>query len=285
MPLKGIVQLADDLVKSGTCFIQTSNTLFVPSTKVKYISQTSCSFWEGLDGRGYLMTPGEIARTELEREFGKPKIHLDHNYLQKLDFPVPQYWNGEQYEGYLWYVDLNSAYHQIYQYLTLDCLWPRGEGSLFLKPVADRVAGNKLARNAIVGISRARLIFMNTPEGSKRLYFHNPYLSPPLWRTIQSILHEIAETAIRTGARYVATDGYLFDNVIDFADFTSYLNYHTVSYKTEQGKGYIRGFADYKVGKKETKVTNLHPRIIDKIRVGERGTLQWWMEAKRRLCR
>lgn len=280
MPVKALTQLSSEMAQQGVCFIQTSNTLYVPSTKVKYISQTSCQYWEGIDGRGYLMTPGEIARTELQREFGKPKIWLDRNYQEKLDFPVPQYWDGEPYEGKLWYVDLNSAYHQLYQYLTLDCLWPRAAGVLRLKPVADRVAGNKLARNAIVGVSRARLIFMMTPEGSKRLYFNNPYLSPPLWRTIQSILHEIAETAIRTGARYVATDGYLFDNPIDFTDFTEYLNDHTLSYKTSEGKGYIRGFADYKVGKKETKVTNLHPRAIDKIRVGERGTLEWWKRMK-----
>jgi hypothetical protein len=281
LPLKGMTELQTDLAQRGVSYIQSSSSIYVPSTKVKYLVQASCHYWQGLDGRGYLMSPGEIARTELTREFGKPKIWLKKSDFEKLDFPVPQYWNGEQYTGYLWYVDLNAAYHQIYQELSLDVVWPRGLGSLMLKPVADRVKGCKPARNAIVGCTRSRLIFMNTPEGVKRMYFENNFLNPALWRTIQSILHEIATTAIRGGCRYVATDGYLFDNAIDFCDFTAFLADNEISFKSEKGPGYIRGFADYKVGKKETKVINKHPKAIDKVIREERGTLEWWAKVKK----
>lgn len=281
LPLGGLVKLQTELSERGVSYIQSSSSIYVPSTKVKYLVQTSCHYWAGLDGKSYLMSPGEIARTELMREFGKPKIWLKKSDFEKLDFPVPQFWNGEQYQGYLWYVDLNAAYHQIYRELSLDIVWPRGQGTMLLNRVADRVKGCKPARNAVVGVTRARLIFMNTPEGSKRMFFENHFLNPSLWRTIQSILHEIATTAIRGGCRYVATDGYLFDNFIDFADFTEYLSDCEVSFKSEKGEGYIRGFADYKVGKKETKVVNKHPKAIDKIRKEERGSLEWWTKVKR----
>jgi len=270
-----MIPKATELSSKDISFIRTAHSIYVPSTRIKYLNKDDCFVWPDLEGIVYPMTPGEIARVELEREFGKPRIWVKKKDLEKLSIPPPQYYDGVVRSGKLWYVDLNSAYHQIYKYLSLDIVWPRGQGGLLLNNVAERLAPNKLARNSLVGISRSRKLWLDTPQGTKEINFHNPFFNPNLWRTIQSILHEIATTAIKGGCCYVSVDGYIFDNLINFTDFTEYLNGHRLSFKTKKGSGYIRGFADYKVGAKETKVKAMEARPLDKIERLEKGCLEW----------
>lgn len=280
LPAKGLWAKAQELEIEGTSFVSTAHSVYVPKTRTKYLNADDCSYWFDLNNRSVLMTPGEIARTELKREFGNPKIWVKKTDFAKLDFPVPQYYDGIAREGRLFYVDLNAAYHQIYQHLTLDIVWPRGLGMLYLKPVADRLKDHKLARNALVGVTRSNQIFLDTPEGQKRLFFTNPYLNPSLWRTIQSILHEIATVAISNGCHYVATDGYIFSDAFHFGFFTAFLSDCGFAFKTEKGDGYIHGWASYKVGKKKTLVKATHPRKIDKIVRTEKGCVEWLKKVK-----
>jgi hypothetical protein len=280
LPVRMLIAKAAELAEQDVSFVHTSHSIYVPKGNIKFLAEEDCSYWEDLNGRSVRMTPGEIARTELTREFGKPKIWVKKSDFDKLDMPPPTYYDGRVREGKLWYVDMKSAYWQIYRHLWLDVLWPRGTGQLPLKNVADRLAGNKLARNAVVGISRSRLIFMDTPTGTKRLYFHNHFLNPSLWRTIQSVLHEVATEAIERGAFYVATDGYLFDNLDGFDSFLDYLDKNLFAYQTEAGKGYVRGWASYKVGRKQTKVKAREAKPLDKVKKDERGTVEWLRRLK-----
>lgn len=267
------------LVEEGTTFIDSVSSLYVPSLKVKYVDTDTTELWPDLLGEFIPMTPGEMARTELERYCGKPNVWYKKESLSLLEIPPPNYFDGNRREGKLWYVDLQGAYHQIYSELTLDCAWPRGVGQLLLRGVGERLRDKKTARNAVVGISRNRHITMFYQGGFVEKPFYNPWFNPGLWRHIQSILHEIACFAVERKCCYVATDGYIFTDPFNFGYFLQYLDDIGFKYKTLNGKGYIHGWADYKVGSKETKFKRDSCNSLDNLVKGE-DTVRWFKRIK-----
>lgn len=270
----------------GKTFIQGSDSIYCLNTQVRYIRKESVIAWIDLKGDAILATPGEIARIELEREFGERPRYAKKQYMGLLDCLVPpNYWDMVIYENVpLYYVDLTSAYFQIYRYLSLDLAHPRGMGSLLLHNIASRLERVKPARNAIIGISRQKSIWMTKGGVTAEKPYSNPYLSPPLWHTVQAILHEIAATAIRTGCVYVATDGYIFTSEIDFLDFIAFLDDNDFVYHTEQGIGYLTGKSSYSVGNKTTKVKNYGAvlRSYDFVDRDQRGYVEWMKKVRKR---
>jgi hypothetical protein len=179
--------------------------------------------------------------------------------------------------GYLYYVDLKSAYWQIYRKLTLDQAWPRGQGQMPLLPVANALNAWKPARNAVVGITRSYQSVMEM--GGKISYrpLKNPYLNPAIWRTIQSVLHELAEAACQMGAVYVATDGYIFREEKGADNFLQLLRNNGLFFRAKEGNGWINGWGRYRVGDKKTALADqeVYTQPLDNILRGEHS-LQWW---------
>lgn len=275
-----------NLRRDGKTFIQGNDSIYCMNSKVRYILEDSVTAWPNYLGEPELMTPGEIARTELKRAFGKEPKYARKPYLKLLDILYPpHFWDCNIYENVpLYYLDLSSAYFQIYRWLSLDLAHPRGLGNLLLFDVAKRLERHKPARNAVIGIARSSRVWMTKGGVTKEQPFHNPFLSPPLWHTVQAVLHEIATTAIRGGCVYVATDGYIFTSEIDFLDFKAYLDDNQFVYKTEQSEGYLTGWSSYSVGGKTTKVKQYGSMFNkhDYVNRDQKGYVEWLGKVRRR---
>lgn len=261
----------------GKTFVEGQDSLYVLGSKMKYINKDVCNLWKNLDGEPIMMTPGEIARTELERYLGRKTDLPNKRKLDLLDFSVPRYFDGKVRDpAYLYYTDLNGAYWQIWRHLSLDCVWPRGMGEADMFWLGEELAHLKPARNAVAGITRSHQVRMFCRGEYIDNAFYNPWFNPAIWRHLMSALHEIASMALKHNCIYIATDGYLFESMVDWATFNCWLTDNQLTYKTDNGIGYLTGWGSYKVGDKQTKRKRLQPTGINHFNVyNEEGMIKW----------
>lgn len=272
-------------------FVAGSSSLYIPSQNLKMIVLQKAKPWDGLDGQRVFMTPGEAARTELRRAFPSlKKVGWRRGHIKLFDWQPPMYYGGG-FEGRAIGYDLTSAFWQIYRGLWLNVAYPRGYGTLSLKPVADALADWKQARNAVMGLTRARET--TAWKDGKRLTLQttNPFLSPSLWAVVQATLHSIAAVAISMGALYVNTDSYMFDEADGSVEyFTAFLQAYELSYHLEcRGGARLVGWNNYKVGTKRTGLYAKYPyqtnRRVDNVQ-RDANHLDFWFRARNRTgCR
>lgn len=255
LPEGEFVRARDELVKSGTYFTAGHSSLYVPSLSTKYLNEKAVRHWLDLDGEIVAMTAGEAARTELERAFPLLKrVGWLSKEVSLFDARSPCHFTG-QARGEMIYVDLASAYYQIYKCLWLDTTYPRGlYGRFPLRDVGDALKHWKAARNGVIGIVRSRVLIGFRGHKRVEMQIQNKFLSPGLWATVQDTLHWIAREAISKGAIYVNTDGYLFPmDASGFEGFLSFLDDHNLKWKVRaQGDGRIKAWNSYKVGSFQT---------------------------------
>jgi len=254
VPYMDLMKFRKYLVEQDEFFIAGSYSITWQRGHVKIMNTDRCIFWNDLDGQSVLMTPSEIARTEMMREFPTlSRVGWQKKNIELLDFGVPMLFMGE-YRGDGVYVDLNRAYHTIYSMLPLNVLYPRGwpTKTLSLKPVAEKLKDNKSARNAVVGITRSRYITAYKGKKPVLLTAKNRFLSPPFWATIMDVLHELASLAVKLGAIYVNTDGYIFPDKTHPGEFTEYLEQMGYTFKVKRGDCHISGWGAYTIGDKTT---------------------------------
>lgn len=237
----------------NTYFMVGLNSIYVPSRQEKWLDKAVVRDWPDLEGEIVPMTPGEAARTELRREFGELKrIGWKRDHVALLDARWPMYYSGKFFGDGV-YIDIKSAYYQIYSRLWLDVCFPRGMGTLDLGPVGDRLKHWKPARNGVIGVCISRNA--TGIKGPRRIKVPttNPFLSPHLWATIQGILNELAMAAIELGAVYVATDGYIFPSHKPWDVFKRFLKEIGLQFHFKHTDIDIRGWSSYRVGQfKET---------------------------------
>lgn len=239
-------------------FIAGTSSIYVPSRSEKYLishnhlGRPLVMEWPDLNGVMVWMTPGEAARTELRREWPDlKKVGWPKGSVHLFDWRWPMYFPGK-FQGAAVYTDLVGAYHQIYSRLWLDTCFPRGRGSLVLKPIADRLGKWKPARNSLIGIVRSRDTTGYRGGQIIRLFPRNPYLSPHLWATVLGILNEVAILAIETGAQYVATDGYFHPEKSRVKEFQERLSELGFVYRTSVDSLHLRAWGNYQFGGKAT---------------------------------
>lgn len=202
--------------------------------------------------RGYL---GEITRRQL------PKRRLEHflwrqrRDLELLDRRPPQFWTGGVHEGHFSYIDLDAAYWQIYRAATLDLIYDVSTGHAsagrveWLEVDQPWWAGNKQARNSVVGICRAhrslRLLNGCVHQQQRRGFF----LQPHLWAWIQDTLGAIAAEAVDHGALVVQTDGFILpsDRAREWQDHLSH-RWNLTSRVQASGLGIVQGPVCWQVG-------------------------------------
>lgn len=235
------------------------SSIFVPSQRAKYIlshNQAGIPIareWPDTDGEIIWMTPGEAARTELERNFPDvKKIGWPKKSVKLFDFRWPMYFTGK-WKGEAVYIDLVGAYWQIYRYLMLDCCFPRGLGQLHLWPVAERLKDWKPARNSVIGICRSRQSVGFRGGTRYTLKPFNQFLSPHLWATVMGVLNEVAYKAIDYGGIYVNTDGYILPTYSRAVEFGQFLTDFGLEHRAMAGDCVIRGWGNYRVAGRETK--------------------------------
>lgn len=259
-----------------------NSTLYVPKLKCKFVDRAATVEWPDLNGVMVLMTKGEAARTELDRAFpGLRRVGWFGPMISLFDKLPPMYYTGPgSFRGY--YVDLKGAYWTIYQKLWLDTCYPRGMGQLSLCPVALATGTNKAVRNAVIGVISGRYVTMLKKDGTmKQVKSRNKYLSPCLWGTIQDILHDIAYLAVRAGARYICTDGYLFPDQSGVDEFIARLELYGFRLHVTRGDIDIKGWGIYKVGnaKETARYRSSSAAIVSQfsnLYHTERNTVTWW---------
>lgn len=238
-----------------------SNSVYVPSSQMKYMDASVCKLWPNLDEQIEMMMPGEAARTELKRAFPDLKrVGWLSSSVSLFDKRVPLYYEGPT-KGEYTYLDLKAAYWQIYRRLWLDVAYPCGYyGQYPLDVVAHNLKDWKGARNALVGLVRSRSVV--GVKGTKRytLSTQNKFLSPNLWATVMDVLHWIAQEALGHGAIYINTDGYIFPtkhlNQID--SFMRFLIENEINFEIRaSGDGEIVSWNNYKIGSFRTKSYDL----------------------------
>lgn len=243
------------LMNTGTFFMAGHSTLSVPSQQRKYLSDKGLRMWPDANGELVLLTPGEAARCEMNRAFPNLKrVGWKGPSIKLFDKKPPMVFSGPIDETDMIYIDLKSAYWQIYQQLWLDVAYPRGiYGKYPLFGVALRLGGWKAARNAVIGICRSRELVGYRGHQRVKMQSRNKYLSPGLWATVQDILHWVAQTALKFGATYINTDGYLFDNMDGADSFMMWLADEEFIFEVRsRGAGEIRAWNNYRVGNKST---------------------------------
>lgn len=286
----------DSIIADKVFCIAGGSSLYVPEENTKYINRSVCKDWRDGDGEMVLMTPGEAARTELNRDFG-PR---NYSFARKSQFPLldtspPMFFGGPRV-GHGTYFDLSGAYWQIYRWLSLDVLWPRGSGSTeyWLYDVAERLAHWKAARNSVVGLARSHTMTTYRGEVRKEQPFRNVFFAPMFWMTIQDVLHDLAATAMRHKAVYIATDGYIIPHK-QVAKFRTFLDSWDLEYTEMSGNYDIRFFGGYhletpggrrlkttkpflthKPRKRQTKIFNVQPTTDDL------QTLRFWSAQRER---
>jgi hypothetical protein len=176
--------------------------------------------------------------------------------MRLLDISPPIFWDGRSRRFWGYYVDLRSAYYNIYRWLWLDTLWPRGTGSPELRFDNLSNIGElykwKPARNAVIGITRSTTLTTWQGDKVKDQPYKNYHLNPMLWMTVQKVLHDIAREALSLGAVYVATDGYVFKSDRGVSRFVSMLTDYDLDVSTIVGYSEIKCFGCYRVGGKKT---------------------------------
>lgn len=259
--------LSDDLRKTGTYFMLGTNTIWVPSTQTKIIDVSVAVMWPDTNGEIVPMPPGEVARVELQREYPDLKrVGWYRGQVKQFDWRPPLYCDPVG-EGEFVQVDLSGAYWQIYRYLWVNTPFPMGYGTLPLYNVAERLKDQKGARNALVGICRARKSVAFKGGNRIEVTTGNAFLSPGLWATIQAVLNEIASLAVTLGAVYVATDGYIFPlSSPGLSTFCAWLEDNEFAYRRViQGPGEVAGWCCYKVGDRKTHLYKIGARPYGKL--------------------
>jgi hypothetical protein len=277
-------------------FLAGIGSIFVPSRNEKYLithnhrGKPLIMEWPDLDGEMLWMSPGEAARTELKREFPElKKVGWKRGHTALFDWCWPMVFMGK-WQGEGVYVDLVGAYHQIYTELWLDTAFPRGRGRLNLYPIATRLGKWKAARNSLLGITRSRISYGFRGGTSVQLRPSNPFLSPGLWATVQAVLNEVAWQAVKAGAVYVATDGYILPQGQKQKAFVSWLEETGFVYREIAGEFKIKGWGCYSGPHKETVSyaarDYVGERQIRAIRLpfpdNELYITNWWKELKNR---
>lgn len=272
------------LREENKTFVEGQDSLYCLNSKTKYILRDNCTLWPTLKGERMLMTPGEVARTELERNFGRKPDLPEKRRLDLLRVKPPRYWDKEVYEDCnLFYTDLNAAYWQCWRLLTLDCVWPRGMGELNMIEMGERLKNYKPGRNAISGITMSHEARMYHKGEWKSQPFYNPWFNPAIWAHLQAFVHEVAVKAIALGCRYVATDGYIFYDSEEWANFNTWLTDNDISYKVEMGEGYLTSWGSYKVGERRTKRKKYNVVMDHTNIVPHTGMVKWMLRRKRTL--
>lgn len=191
-------------------------------------------------------TASQIAYTCLRSNFPGLALKWQQSEMKLLDSRVPQVYNG-LYSGPLYYLDIKSAFAQLYKHLFLHSRFPFKSQKYSLQPVAEQLWDMKVARNAVVGQCRST---QNKWATRHKVWYtpkHNKFLSPTLWAQLTGILNQVAVQMLEYGAVWVNTDGYLFTKRHHWIAGKRFLTNQGIAFGEGQGQGYIKSLQNIRV--------------------------------------
>lgn len=162
-------------------------------------------------GRMYV-TPADIARAYLRVKFPNRKPRMTGFQAREfVDFrsQPPLYCTPCNISDAL-YIDLKSAYWNIVQAIGWDVEYLPSRFMGAGKPASDfPFAWHKMARNCLVSCVMPSSMTVWTGTRLVNQKGRNPFLNLMLWGAVCDVLNGIAVDAIKAGAVYVYTDGYI----------------------------------------------------------------------------
>jgi hypothetical protein len=156
-------------------------------------------------------TPSELARTYLELKYPRQRATSEQIKYFKVHTSAPLYALPHTYEEGV-YIDIRSAYWQILQIVGWDADYNPARWLGKGVPMDDfAYADIKLSRNCLVtaGLPSDATFWKGEKQVFERLSTHNRVANLGIWTLVNDILHGVAWDAIRSGAIYVHTDGYI----------------------------------------------------------------------------
>jgi len=244
---------------------------------IRYINRDNCQLFAIGDNEPTLMLPGEAARMVLLHYY--PRGFTQSRKYNETRISAPHLFNGKQKLDSAIYIDIKSCYCQMYKKLWLDTQYPSLSGSMPLRQIAqffDNYSNEteqskfaKRARNAVTGLLySSRIMFYNgNSHFIKRVY--GSLFNPLVWYCINYMLHELANEAIRHGAIYIATDGYIFPSMSHWQLFSDLLDTLGLEFRCITGKCRIVRFGGYTIrgyairDNEHSKTTNLYRKWLE----------------------
>ena len=221
-------------------------------------------------------TASQLAFDSLKSNFPGLRLAWRKDEMALLDARPPRLFLSE-ISGELYYVDIKSAFAQFYQFLYLHSEWPFKRQKYSLRSVAVELWDKKIARNAVIGLTRST---QNKWIHGEKVWYtqkRNPYLSPTLWGQITGILNQIARQMIEFGAVWINTDGYIFLKEFQYRQAIWYLLDHEIICAHGAGEGFIKALQNIRVeGVKELNSTDEGKRQVRHIEESDINFLAHW---------
>lgn len=228
---------------------------YVKSRKKEVLRQYALPFDQTI------ATPSELARTYLELKYPRQKAMSEQIAKFKQPISAPLYAMPNHYEGGA-YIDIRSAYWQILQIVGWDAdynsgVWLGRGQAMDDFPYPDI----KLSRNCLItaGLPSEASFWDAGKKQFKTVSTFNRSANLGIWSLVMEILHGVAWDAIRAGATYAHTDGYICDRTkVD--NVTNAISEWGLEARIKNtGETAVYGVGSYSIGSKSTK----NPHITD----------------------
>lgn len=221
----------------------------LPNRKERWIHSTALIN----RGNGY-QTGSEVARDYLDWKFPK-KLRACSAQAQSLRFPrsAPLYVRPSVLE-FGSYVDITATYLSFMDIIGWNVDYFPGNWLVKGSPPSDfPLREVKVARNSLVSTGLPTPMRIWTGERFVDKHRRNTHLNLGLWSCIMDVLHAIAGFALRLGAVYVHTDGYILQ-AWDAQELIEYIaQFGLVASIKASGLSIVNGVGNYKVGERQTK--------------------------------
>lgn len=192
------------------------------------------------------------------------KLHAGRNPGTRAteDIRPPQYATPSFYAGV--YLDLKSAYWSVFRHLTWDCEFaPGGYLALGKQWLADfPYAGDKLARNSVVGCAASRQILLWNNGLARPRRRRGGLWNPNLCGYVWAVLGAVAWRCWDLGARYWNLDGAIVPwRYAEAAKMWSEEHGLNLREKSQYGFAHIKAVGAYSMPGKQTRgFARIHER-------------------------
>lgn len=213
---------------------------------------------------GLQETPSSIARDYLVLSYKRsPRITHDQAVsigayddpeeedMRKRQLkPFPLYAEPGKFE-HGFYIDIKSTYWAIMQVAGWNVDYYPGEWIAGGRPPKDfPFPDHKQARSCLVSVARPGKMLCYEPVGKfPEIKGGSPVINLSISKLISDVLNSIAEEAVKMGALYANTDGYVMPNEKSAAYCAQMIRDWGLDPRIKgEGRGSVRGVGSYKVG-------------------------------------
>jgi hypothetical protein len=226
-----------------------NNSIFSIPQQIKYINEDATKELPNpITGEIDKFLSGEYVKLCLKSIY--PTFNQKTLY-SLFDVSAPMWYCGQFFNQEMVYIDIKACYYQLYKRLWLDLTEPlaRPPKQIPLKSLAEQLYFWKAARNSVLGYLASNSICI--VRGQKWQYINvqqsKDFFNPNILGIVNLMLHEIATNALKFGACYVNTDGYMFPKKVKYIDFMRYLDRLGLDYRAIIGRGSIIRFGAYSI--------------------------------------